>query len=536
MKKLSLISAALATGLAFVAVAFTAAAPQARTNRTELSTAERHFLKVAKQTARRARASARPRTASVSATSPRAGRARNMTVVAHNPLGNRGFNADVWEHEGYAYIGQWGFSDWASGSRQRFCPSGAQSGVEIVEVTALDPASTTHRVGKLQNPPLTSAEDVVVYTAGAHASTPVDLRGHDIAAAGLQVCGGSRLNPDIPRGLMLWDVTNPAAPVEIGFVSTGCCTRGLHELEIQHHANGRTYAYASVPASEYEEEGSPSGFRDRQGRGDFRMIDITNPRNPVEVSDWGVIHDAGVPLGPGQGCDPDPVFGHSAMPSMDGTTAFLAYWDSGFVALDVSDPANPIYLRDSDYEPNEDGDGHSSMYDDARGLLFSADEDFCKRSGPGIERGYGYLRVWDYWAGAKPVQLSTFRTPNSMWPTEVNSGDYTIHNPWLVGTDVYMSWYSDGVRVADASNPNPNPATSEEILPEVAYFVPPAAQNPVKPSQRGVLSQTPQVWGVIVRETSDANGGRCQTGIAGPRCLIYLSDMNSGLWVLRRTD
>ncbi|MDQ3871656.1 MAG: hypothetical protein M3301_08600, partial [Chloroflexota bacterium] len=193
-----------------------------------------------------------------------------------------------------------------------------------------------------------------------------------------------------------------------------------------------------------------------------------------------------------------------------------------------------------DYEANEDGDAHSSMYDDARGLLFSADEDFCKRSGPGIERGYGYLRIWDYWAGTKPVQLSTFRTPNSIWPTQVNSGDYTIHNPWLMGTDVYMSWYSDGVRVADTSDPNPDPTTDEENLydygKEVAYFVPPASQNPVRPPQRGVLSQTPQVWGVVVRETSDtANGGRCVTGQPGS-CLVYLSDMNSGLWVVRRTD
>ena len=52
---------------------------------------------------------------------------------------------------------------------------------------------------------------------------------------------------------------------------------------------------------------------------------------------------------------------------------------------------------------------------------------------------------------------------------------------------------------------------------EIGYFVPPAGQNPVKPSQRGTLSQTPQVWGVVVE-----NG------------LIYASDMNTGLWVLRR--
>ncbi len=82
-----------------------------------------------------------------------------------------------------------------------------------------------------------------------------------------------------------------------------------------------------------------------------------------------------------------------------------------------------------------------------------------------------------------------------------------------MGTDVYVSWYSDGIRVVDASDP-----TAPE---EVACFVPPAGQNPVKPPQRGVLSQMPQVWGVVVDEV---------TG------LVYASDMNSGLWVLRRTD
>ena len=50
--------------------------------------------------------------------------------------------------------------------------------------------------------------------------------------------------------------------------------------------------------------------------------------------------------------------------------------------------------------------------------------------------------------------------------------------------------------------------------------MPPSANNPVKPSQRGVLTNTTQVWGVAYDET---------TG------LIYASDMNSGLWILKRT-
>jgi hypothetical protein len=482
-----------------------------------------------------ATARAAPAAAPVASASPRAGEANNIVVVGHTDLGGRGFNADVWEHEGFAYVGQWGFTDWAQGAKERFCPntdsSDPANGVLIVD--ARNPEAPTV-VSRLVAPSGTSAEDVVVFTARFG-----PLAGRDIAAAGLQVCGGVRTDSSFRRGLVLWDVTNPLSPVELGFVDTGCCTPGVHEFEIEHHVNGHTYAYATVPTSEYEDEESPSGFRDVEGRGDFRMIDVTDPRNPFEVSDWGVLHDAERPLGPGQGCDPDPVYGHGAEPSEDGTTVFLAYWDSGFVELDVSDPENPTYVTDSDYEANEDADAHSSMWDDDRGLLFSADEDFCKTSGPDIEKSWGYGRVWTNWgtAGEKPVQVSTYRTPNSM-DMSSGAGDYTIHNPWLVGTDVYASWYSDGVQVFDASNPDPDPTTSEESLPRVAWWVPPATRNPVKPSQRFVLSQMPQVWGIVVRETTDPNGGICVTGesVSVRRCLIYASDMNSGLWILRRTD
>ena len=71
----------------------------------------------------------------------------------------------------------------------------------------------------------------------------------------------------------------------------------------------------------------------------------------------------------------------------------------------------------------------------------------------------------------------------------------------MVGTTLYASWYSDGVRVLDVSDPT-NPT-------EIASFVPPAGQNPVKPPQRGTLSQTPQVWGVYYDVERDLEvGGR----------------------------
>jgi hypothetical protein len=473
----------IALGFAAAALAFAGAAITGSTNNDELLKDERHFLEQSSKTYNGGQKDLQ--------ISP------NLEVVAHDSLGNRGFNGDVWVHEGYAYVGHWGFQDWSSGTKNRFCPEYPDNGVAVVRV---GDGSDVERVATLQNPPGTSAEDVVVYTADD---------GRDIAAAGIQWCGGGRFDSNAQRGLMLWNVSNPEQPQQIGYWRSACCTRGVHEFEVERHANGHTYAYASVPTSRYPDSTSPTKYRDRNGDGDFRLIDITDPSIPTQVSSWGV-QDAGGPWTAGQGCDPDPNYGHGAEPSADGTLVFLSYWDSGFIALDVSNPATPVFKGRTTYPANADGDAHSSSYDDAGKLLFTADEDFCPNSGPGIERGWGYLRAYDYANLGAPVQVGRYRTANSLAIGDRAAGDYTIHNPLVVGTDVYTSWYSDGVRIIDAQDPT--------NMKEVGYFVPPAGQNPVKPSQRGVLSQAPQVWGVVVEDG-----------------LIYASDMNTGLWVLRRT-
>ena len=428
----------------------------------------------------------------------KSGSALNMVAVGQASLEDRGFNADVFAHKGFAYVGRWGFFD---PSHPAFCPS--DGGIAVIDVR--NPANPA-QVADLRNEGA-SVEDVAVYTAN---SGP--LAGHDIAAVGVQYCAAFRTSPsaDGHRGLDLWDVTNPGDPVWLSHFDTGCCTRGFHELEIGGQGT-RTYVFASLPFAERHESDGVT-LRDRQGRGEVWIVDVTDPRQPVLVSTFGVRKDLGLdPDRIGQGCFLS-TFGHGVDPSEDGKLLFVSYFDGGFISLDISNPRNPRLLDQFVYAVNEDGDAHSTSYDDVRKLLFAADEDFCK-TGPGIVPGWGYLRIIDASNPRNLVQIGAFKTPHSLGLSDPGAGDYVIHNPLVVGTDVYISWYTDGVRVVDASNPT--------APVEVANFVPPAGKQPIKPSQRNVLTNTTQIWGVVVDP---------ETG------LVYGSDMNTGLWILRRTD
>jgi hypothetical protein len=198
----------------------------------------------------------------------KASAAWNMVSVGHNDLGGRGFNADVWEHEGCAYVGPLGLSRTGPPATRAFAR---------LRPTTVWPCSThaTPPARRAWLPCRTPQldEDVVVYTAryGPYA-------GRDVAVAGIQSCVGSRYDSTVERGLVLWDVTTPAAPVQLGCLRTACCTRGVHEFEVRDRADlGCTFDYATVPASRYPDDQTASSVRDINGDGDFPLIDITDP-------------------------------------------------------------------------------------------------------------------------------------------------------------------------------------------------------------------------------------------------------------------
>lgn len=385
-------------------------------------------------------------------------------------------NADVWSQGDFAYVGTW--SDPCSGT-----------GVKILDVS--DPSQPA-LVATAAAYPGTSAEDMQVLSV----DTP-DFTG-DLLGVGIQQCSDEGFG-----GLDLWDVTDPTNPQHLGLYENF----GVHELSLTERPDG-VFALLASPFSE-----PFTFFFFPQTIGDFQLVDITDPSNPVLADDWGALKDGGFPAGapfipPPYDCaDPlcrgdfPAIFAHSTKPSANGMTAYVAYWDLGAVVLDISDPTDITFIGRTVYPLASDGDTHSAVPNEDDSLLATTDEDFSPIDLPTKVPGdtWGFARLWDISDPSDPVHLSDVATPHSL--TNKTDAFYSAHNPEIVGSKLYVSWYSDGLRIFDISHPStPN---------EIGFY----REQP----SRGILSPRPIPldWGVHVEN------GR-----------IYLSDMFFGLYVV----
>lgn len=413
------------------------------------------------------------------AVSPRA-KSSGAQTIGHADPG--GFNGDVVAHKGYAYLGSWGTAiDQESYEEGTYCPA---QGVRVYSLFDLsNPTRVATFADGASNPQLAGSwtEKVIV----RHVNT-TSFNG-DLAAVSFQDCrlGGF-------TGIGLYDVSNPARPVQLSLMQVGVF--GVHELWLQKRGN-RAYVWAAAIFGEAVGEGP-----------DFRVIDVTDPRQPVQIADWGGQADLGIAADDGLGSF-SVNFVHSVIGNEAGTRAYVSHWDLGTVILDMTDPANPTYIGRTRYAPNEEGNAHSAWLARGENLLVQADEDFDPGwfTPPGTEISWGYARFFDISNPANPVQLSTFKLPRTtMFPPA--TGDFTVHDPKVVGNTVYFSYYTEGVVAVDITRPQ-QPTMIAQWLPE------PSA-DPFGLFFPG--EKFASVWGVYPE-----------------RNYVLASDINNGLWVFR---
>ncbi|UCC81496.1 MAG: hypothetical protein JSW46_10785 [Gemmatimonadota bacterium] len=206
----------------------------------------------------------------------------------------------------------------------------------------------------------------------------------------------------------------------------------------------------------------------------LRIIDISDPSAPRVVGRYfagsSFLHDVYVRAG----------------------LAFLSHWDAGLVILDVGNgisggsPSNPIEVSRIQ---TAGGQTHNAWYWPAAGYVFVGEEDF---QAPGL------VHVVDASDLENPTEVATFRVSGA-----------TPHNFWVdeEGAILYAAWYENGLRALDVSG---------ELLGELDRQGREIA-NIKYGSGTGCVSSTETcTWAPQLHEG-----------------LVYLSDMNTGLWVLR---
>ena len=110
------------------------------------------------------------------------------------------------------------------------------------------------------------------------------------------------------------------------------------------------------------------------------IINITNPASPKVITRTGAPDWPGLDFSEIEG---PAVFLHDVwVQENDGKTiAYLSYWDAGLVLLDVSDPADPKFLGDSQYSDPDlsglppEGNGHVAVPNADGSLVIFEDED-----------------------------------------------------------------------------------------------------------------------------------------------------------------
>jgi hypothetical protein len=392
----------------------------------------------------------------------------HFRVLAHvNPGG--GYSADVFAHDGYAYL--------SSRTGVSSCPA---LGVRVYDLrnprkprrvaTFAVAAGDRDFAG-------TSAEKTIV----ARVETP-SFSGV-LAATGLQAC-----KPGDPQGFALFDVSDPASPRKLAVVHTQ--PLGAHELWLV-GARGGAWVYITVKGSEAV---SPPGQPNTPGPPDLRVFDVSDPRHPRALGGWGAWHELGIRPESGK------IFlAHSVITNAAATRAYVSYWDLGTIILDVSDPARPRYLGRTTGLASQ-GAAHSAAVTANGKLLIETHE-----------TARGRATFFDISSPARPRRLSELSLPRRLFaagaraPRPFVFAD-SVHDPKIARRLAFFSWYRQGVVAVDARNPH-RPRLIARFLPRVAS----------DPEDLVCAEQACRaVWGVYVT-----------------RKYVLASDIVGGLWVLK---
>jgi hypothetical protein len=268
---------------------------------------------------------------------------------------------------------------------------------------------------------------------------------------------------DAPRGLGIYDVSNPGRPREITLWRSG--GSGVHRFTF----DGR-YAYISPEMDGYV--------------GNIVMIlDLKDPARPQEVGRWWM---------PGQwtaGGETPTWSGRQHRchhPIRLGNRLYVSYWHGGFVILDIEDMAKPTFLSGLDWSPPFITPTHTALPVPfplhGRRMMIAADEDVAKLE-PGAP---SFLWLVDITDERHPTPFASFQVAGiDGLPQPEFTG---CHQPCerVTGTEIPVAWFAHGLRIVDIANPHA-PREVAHFLPAVPEGSSRVSSNDVEVDERGLF-------------------------------------------------
>jgi len=291
-----------------------------------------------------------------------------LKPTSRGPLAE-GQIADVAVHKGFAYLNSWD---------NTACEDG---GTFVIDVRN---PSQPREVAFIP------ADQPFYHGEGAHSVTidTPQFRG-DLLAVNNETYGSNVPAPCAPAnktrgGFDLYDVSDPTNP-RVLVRNAGDRSGERSETQNPNQPFGNSYHSVFV-----WQDGARAYLvgSDNVELSDVDIWDITNPRNPQWIRDFDIEE-----LGPeqfskivSQSALGNDVFHHDVVvKQIAGRQRMLvSYWDGGYVQLDVTNPANPTYITDTNYdEPDPltghdppEGNAHQAEYSHDNQFFLAADEDF----------------------------------------------------------------------------------------------------------------------------------------------------------------
>ena len=284
-------------------------------------------------------------------------------------------------------------------------------------------------------------------------------------------------------GMRVFDLANPTAPREIGFMPIEGI--GLHRIW---WVGGR-YAYASAHLD---------GFIDHI----LVVIDMRDPTKPELVGRWWFpgMHRAG---------GETPSWGEGKRWALHhiitaGDLGYAAWRDGGMTVMDLTEPVAPKLLSHRNWSPPFAGGTHTPLPLPGRGLAVVADESTSSR----CAKGLAYTWILDVRAPENPVTIATMPTPTGedFCNKGGKFGPHNLHEnrPGSFQSEslIFATYHNAGVRVFDISNAH-EPK-------EVAYYVPDPPERivDIRPGAELVVQST-DVFAAAdgTLYVTDTNGG-----------------------------